>query len=235
MSWIVRLYPRAWRERYGDEVLALLEDRPPGPRASLDLLFGAMDAHVHHVDGRPRTVGVPSVAGVLAAVAAGLVWIVAMACALAPAATPSPVTAATLTCAAVLFVVAARSVGRVRSWTGQAARSLSTLGVASMVIGWLGLWVASIELCYLMWFLGFVVALVGVAGSAMVTMAMRDRTRMGMVLLVLAAAVQAFTILAMDHDDGRAIMVGAAAVAAAWIRIGVHDLRPGARRPLSAG
>ena len=42
---LVRLYPRAWRERYGDELLALLEDLPVAPATVLDLLHGAATAH----------------------------------------------------------------------------------------------------------------------------------------------------------------------------------------------
>jgi hypothetical protein len=47
MNLLVRLYPRSWRERYGDEVVALLEDRPPGPFDVADLALGALDAHLH--------------------------------------------------------------------------------------------------------------------------------------------------------------------------------------------
>jgi len=47
MSAILRLYPRAWRERYGDELLALLEDRPPSPLDLIDLTRGAFDARLH--------------------------------------------------------------------------------------------------------------------------------------------------------------------------------------------
>jgi hypothetical protein len=47
MSLLVRLYPVAWRERYGDELAAILEDRPPGPFDVLDLVLGAVDAHLH--------------------------------------------------------------------------------------------------------------------------------------------------------------------------------------------
>src|SRR5690349_11466402 len=38
----VRLYPRAWRERYGDEVEALLEATVPGPWTAADLALGAV-------------------------------------------------------------------------------------------------------------------------------------------------------------------------------------------------
>jgi hypothetical protein len=47
MSGLVRLYPRAWRERYEEEFVALLDDRPPNPRDFLDTIRGALDAHLH--------------------------------------------------------------------------------------------------------------------------------------------------------------------------------------------
>jgi hypothetical protein len=45
-EWLIRLYPRAWRERYQEEMLALLEQRPPTARDRLDILRGACDAHL---------------------------------------------------------------------------------------------------------------------------------------------------------------------------------------------
>jgi hypothetical protein len=41
---LVRLYPRAWRERYGNELLSLLEQLPVTPAAVVDLLGGAAAA-----------------------------------------------------------------------------------------------------------------------------------------------------------------------------------------------
>jgi hypothetical protein len=43
--WLLRLYPPAWRARYEEELLALLEDTPLTARAAIDLLLGALDAH----------------------------------------------------------------------------------------------------------------------------------------------------------------------------------------------
>jgi uncharacterized protein involved in exopolysaccharide biosynthesis len=37
-----KLYPRWWRQRYGDEFAALLEDARPGPSGTLDILKGAL-------------------------------------------------------------------------------------------------------------------------------------------------------------------------------------------------
>ena len=54
--WLVRLYPRAWRERYGAEMSAMLEQIPLTPAAVIDLVAGAIDARVSpHVVAASRT------------------------------------------------------------------------------------------------------------------------------------------------------------------------------------
>ncbi|HXI80389.1 MAG TPA: hypothetical protein VNM34_06170 [Verrucomicrobiae bacterium] len=79
MKRLVRLYPRAWRDRYLAELEDLLADRPPTIRDQVDLARGALDAWVHpqlvtRPSGqeslgriRPRAVG--------AAVLGGGLWI----------------------------------------------------------------------------------------------------------------------------------------------------------------
>ncbi len=44
-TWLVALYPARWRERYGDEFEALLEDQPATPSLLFDVVRGALDAH----------------------------------------------------------------------------------------------------------------------------------------------------------------------------------------------
>ncbi|EPZ44494.1 hypothetical protein [Alicyclobacillus acidoterrestris] len=48
MHWLLRLYPRAWRERYEQEMLVLLEEHKITPATVLDLLIGALDAHLNY-------------------------------------------------------------------------------------------------------------------------------------------------------------------------------------------
>lgn len=75
----MRLYPSAWRARYGAEMADLLAERPPTWRDSIDLLRGALDAHLH-----PRSPSrLPAFAGILA----GAAWTVV---ALAVLAEPVP-------------------------------------------------------------------------------------------------------------------------------------------------
>jgi hypothetical protein len=44
MSWLLRLYPARWRQRYGDEFQALVERQPLSAAVVLDILRGALDA-----------------------------------------------------------------------------------------------------------------------------------------------------------------------------------------------
>ena len=55
MTRLIGLYPQTWRDRYEDEFLALLAERPPDPLDSLDIVRGAIDARLHpQVPGSPR-------------------------------------------------------------------------------------------------------------------------------------------------------------------------------------
>ncbi len=48
---LVALYPEAWRERYGDELVAMLEQTGCGPRVTVDVLRGAVVAHLPPLGG----------------------------------------------------------------------------------------------------------------------------------------------------------------------------------------
>jgi hypothetical protein len=50
---LIRLYPRTWRDRYEDEFLALLAERPPDARDRLDIIRGAVDARLRPQVRRP--------------------------------------------------------------------------------------------------------------------------------------------------------------------------------------
>jgi hypothetical protein len=68
---LLGLYPRWWRDRYGQEMTALLETRPPSARDRIDLARGAFDAHLRTGSG-PR-----SGRAVAAALIAGGAWTIA--------------------------------------------------------------------------------------------------------------------------------------------------------------
>jgi hypothetical protein len=54
---LLRLYPLRWRQRYEEEVAALVNDEPLSLGAVFDLLRGAFDAHIHPELGEPSLVG----------------------------------------------------------------------------------------------------------------------------------------------------------------------------------
>jgi hypothetical protein len=58
MKPILRLYPSAWRRRYGEELSDLLDELPPSPGATLDLIRGAIALHARALLDRiaPRLV-----------------------------------------------------------------------------------------------------------------------------------------------------------------------------------
>jgi hypothetical protein len=47
MSWLVRLYPKAWRERYGEEFSEVLAGQHASVGMIVDVLGGALDARLH--------------------------------------------------------------------------------------------------------------------------------------------------------------------------------------------
>jgi hypothetical protein len=50
---LLALYPRAWRERYGTEFVALLDELEPTPALIADIAVGAIGAHFDELVERP--------------------------------------------------------------------------------------------------------------------------------------------------------------------------------------
>jgi hypothetical protein len=44
--WLLRLYPRVWRDRYGEEFLSLVESRPLGVAQILDIVRSSFSEHL---------------------------------------------------------------------------------------------------------------------------------------------------------------------------------------------
>ncbi len=81
-SLLIRCYPARWRARYGDEFLALLEERPLGPYDVLDILIGALDARLRSRGQRAarpngRGLSMSLRIGGIAAILGAVLWAVA--------------------------------------------------------------------------------------------------------------------------------------------------------------
>jgi len=69
---LVRLYPTQWRERYGEEFEALIEDSSPGWRATFDLVKGALKMQLN-MPSFPKLAVILSLAGLAAGLALSMI------------------------------------------------------------------------------------------------------------------------------------------------------------------
>jgi hypothetical protein len=131
----VRLYPSSWQARYGDEMAALLEDRPPTRRDRVDLARGALDAWLHP----PIPSRVPSAAAMLG----GGVWTAMSMVVLlqpVPADWPGylieviPAAIAAAACLLVAVVGCAMRLGDAGGRTATVATSIAALGYGAWIV-----------------------------------------------------------------------------------------------------
>jgi hypothetical protein len=76
MRGFAALYPKSWRARYGDEFDALLAQQRHTPGAIVDLLLGALDAHLTGDRAVSSLVSRWRTPGALAFAVGGLIWFV---------------------------------------------------------------------------------------------------------------------------------------------------------------
>ncbi len=214
---LVRLYPRSWRRRYGDEMHALLDAGPLRPRASLDLARGALDAWLH-----PAT---PSRVPALAALVGGGLWTVAAAAVVFQPAPPdwpgylTDIVLLALVAAGFLLVATLGCALRV----GDTGSRTMGFGAALSAIG------------YLAWMAALTSTAAGVSDgptlAAAQTFAMIGTTLVGMVL-----------VRAGDETVGLLIVAGPVAMlipwtiswlafGAAWTAVGIVIEMERAQRP----
>jgi hypothetical protein len=79
MTRMLALYPRRWRDRYEEEFLALLSDSGSGPGDGIDIVRGAVDAHIQRLwPESPDDHSQPARGAVLTGLSAaigGLAWL----------------------------------------------------------------------------------------------------------------------------------------------------------------
>jgi len=203
----VGLYPRAWRDRYGDELEAVLESDGLGLRTRLDLLRGALDAHLHPARPSP----LPVVAA-LSASAFAVAHAIALATEPAPTDWPGYLEAALpLIIASVLALIPAV----IGLWLklGDGDGALGRVGIVLATVGyaaWLAALVAAAtRLAYGP--LTAVAATVAMAGTAALGVALVGRNRLLLGTLLGAAALAGVAPPAL----------GWYAFAAAWTAVAV--------------
>jgi len=213
---LVRLYPRAWRDRYEDEFLGVLAEAPPSFLDRIDILLGAMDARLHPEvpgDGRPNEHDVrraPSGRlGSIAAIAGGLLWAVAgVILAVAPLDPSSGNKDSTLGVVLVLLgslctAAAVLATADVMPRNARGVRAMG-LGIALGSVAILGGWPLLIIGIFAIWILtGLFAGLLALQGARLI----------GLALLVSTALV-----VGMNTEDPRALLT--IPFGLAWILLG---------------
>lgn len=255
---LVRLYPARWRVRYGDELAAVLEERPLGPFDVADVLIGALDAHLHlrgagaaseHGKGFAMSLRI----GGYAAILGGLLWLyVLVGNAINDGAeSGAPFILIAVIVATIMTLVALVGLSAFQSrqhpllvWAAFAIPALgaivSLVGAALMVansdtdgpiVAGLSAWAIST--------LGLAALILGSVLFALATWRSRSLSR-GAAALLGVGAIAVMPALAgvsgglLPPVLGGALLITAiVAFPAGWIALGVSALRVGSRQPAS--
>jgi len=228
---LIRCYPAAWRERYGDEFASILEERPLGPFDVVDILLGALDARLRLRDRRPAvtqrkgfnmSLRVGGIAAILGATALSVAWVLGSGLVVAGAETFAGwllVVGLTL----LLVGVAGLSAFQARidpalSW---AAFGLFGVGLVVAAVGLVGAWLGR-DGFWDFGALGVVIALVGTLFFAILTYQTSALSRRAALLLA-AGAVLPFA--SMLFQQPLFIVAALICFLLGWFLLGVQAIR----------
>jgi hypothetical protein len=245
---LIRLYPAAWRTRYGDEFEALLEERPLGPFDVADVLLAAIDAHLSlrglgAASQRQRSFTMSLRLGGSAAILAGVLLLAGMVAASGVFGSNDPFPGAALILAgtaALLVALIGLSSFQARRhprliWTAFAIPAIGTavacVGLVAMAVFEDRPLVAGLN-PWSIWMLGLIATVVGSALFALATYHTRALSRaasgllaVGSGLLLTVLAVGASGIVATDTLAPALMFAGLLAFSAGWIALGWTAVR----------
>jgi hypothetical protein len=237
MNTILALYPRAWRERYGDELEALLEERPATLLDDLDLVRGAIDARLHPqvrgtmVSPERETSMSVRVLGAVAAIG-GIAWVLGIVSMFIQPRDAEGYRDATLAIVgfAVGLALIGIALGELGSRTGSAssARMGRAVAAGSVILGVLGVMPWPIFAIPLLTFppLAFLAAVRGTTNDAMPGW-------LAPVFGVTGLAALAGFLGSLEGDPQLLLIgsIGPAALALAWIALSGRTAEPPAVSP----
>ena len=253
-SVLIRCYPAAWRARYGDEFLAVLEERPLGPFDLADILLGALDARLrsHRAGATSTTQGrglsmslrVGGIAAILGAVVLAVSWFGTVFGALpldgrALVALIFTGLLALLVALTILSAFQARALPRL-VWTAFAFAAIGAIAYTVGMVTLIGVNEGDVTkdgqtFAAIAYFVGGVAAIVGFALFGIATFRSGVLSRSGAALLAVGPALGAVAWIltfTVAWDVGAMVMLGAmACFLAGWIVLGIAAIR--LDRPIS--
>ncbi len=231
-SLLIRCYPARWRERYEDEFLAILEERPLGPYDVADILLGAIDARLRSRGQRAkgpngRGLSMSLRVGGIAAVIGAILWAVAGLLTLGLAGnrdSGAPVAMLMIGMLVLLVAVAGLSAFQARTHPGAiwVAFAVTAIGTVAFFAGYVGMILMVDEGFWGLWFIGLLTVMLGSGLFAIVTYQTRVLSRAGPaligigILIILSEAVIKLEAL---------IPLGMACFALGWLTLGIQAIR----------
>jgi hypothetical protein len=229
---LIRCYPAGWRARYGDEFLALLEERPLGPYDVADILLGALDAQLRlrgrHAPGSDRRgISMSLRLGGLAAIIGAVLWAVAGLLSLGvigPVEGGVPVALLMTGMLVLLVAVAGLSAFQARThpeatW---AAFIVTALGTFIFFAGYIGSVILAQDGFWGLWFIGLLTVILGSGLFAAVTYRTRVLSRLGAALIGIGIAI---ILSEAILEIPTLITAGMACFALGWFTLGVQAIR----------
>lgn len=231
-SLLIRCYPAAWRKRYEDEFLAILEERPLGPYDVADILLGALDARLR---SRGRRAARPNGRGLsmslriggAAAILGAVLWAVAGLLTLGLAGNAdSGVPVATLVTGMVVLLVAVAGLSAFQARTHPGAIwvafAVSAIGTLAFLAGYVGMIVLAVDGFWNLWFIGLLTVMLGSGLFAVVTYQTRVLSRLGAALIGIGILVLVSGGVVQINS---LIPIGMACFALGWFTLGVQAIR----------
>lgn len=243
---LLRCYPARWRERYGEEFVALLEERPLGPFDVADVLLGALDAQLHlrgmgaaseHGKGLAMSLRI----GGFAALFGGLLWFIGLAGSSATDADGLFSVLAVVATISLVVAMAGLSAFQARRYPRLtwAAFGLPAVGAVISLVGMYGMFTVGdaqfvgADSPWLIWMAGTLLMVVGSGLFALATWQAHSLSRSAAAVLgcaAIATLVLLPTVMGVTNYLPEAVASIAPGIvllgfAAGWAGLGVSALR----------
>lgn len=243
MKRILRLYPAGWRERYGQEMESILEERAVGPFEMVDLLLGALDAHLHlrglgnrseHRKGITMSLRTAGIAAIAGGTLWGLSWLMMAANEFLGGGDEVPLAIFTVLAASVALLVALAGLSSFQARKNPRVVWASFVAGAIGLVAIIGAWPLMMvtESAYYLFIVGIVAFPLGSIAFGIVTYRTNALSRMAAAALVIGGVVQFIGMVVLFNGapvfvgpELALMMVGSIGFAAAWIDLGFDAVR----------
>jgi hypothetical protein len=227
---LIRCYPAAWRERYGDEFASILDERPLSPFDVADILLGAVDARLrlrnrraglNQRKGFSMSLRIGGIAAILGAAALATAWVIGSRF----VAVNDTLAGLTLFVGLALLLVgvAGLSAFQARIDPALSWASFAFFGVGLIVaaIGFIGAWLGR-DGFWDFGALGVVIALVGTLFFAILNYQTAVLSR-GAALVLAAGSVLPF--VSMPFNQPLIAVAGLVCFLLGWLLLGMQAIR----------